>query len=205
MLPSPVTIFKGKDNYRTIVKSAYKARILDDKAMHDIPALIKYGHTVFDDLTNLVDLTDISSIQAEEKPSFLPDNFQPIKNVAAELILKFKPHNGTASLIRGYYKLLPIPETADAFGYETWRTPVLFNEDPTFNEIYKYDCNVGPLLNVMAIQRNLSTKKTRQFKKDDWRKINKIVGRIIYVSSSDMVKIPGSKNFNPKEVLWFTW
>jgi len=207
MLPSPVTSYTGKFTLRNIDMNLYKARVLQDASMHDIPALIKYGNRVFDDLTNLIDLTDHNSIQAEETPSFLPENFQPINTVAANFYLDYKPHNGLFSLKRGFYQLLPIPKLVTILDSKSWRTVVLYNEGPNSNIIYKNVCNVGPLINEMAILRNLITKKSRQFEiTEQGDVIKNIVGETIYVSSSDTVKVQTYKNdFPRKEVLWFRW
>ncbi|SDT52298.1 hypothetical protein SAMN05216490_3866 [Mucilaginibacter mallensis] len=207
MLPTPVTSYAGENSIRHIDKNLYKERILQDIRMHDIPALIEYGNEVFEDLTDLIDLTDHGSIQQEEPSSFLSKNFLPLNDVATSFYLDYKPHNGLLSLKRGFYKLLPIPKSVIIINANSWKTTVLYNEGLNSNVIYKHDCHVGPLTNGMAIHGNLTIKKSRQFTLAEQEEfIQKIVGKTIYVSSSEMVAIQTYKEtFTPKEVLWFTW
>jgi len=202
-LPRPVTL----EAIRNIDKTGYKHRILEDPLMKNIDSLISYGNVVFDNLDNLVDLTDIDSVKAEEITMKLPPGFIPLDETATKFYIKGKPHNGMRSLRRGFSKLIREPELIDINEFKVWSMNVLFNEGPSSDKIFKYKCNVGPLLNKMAICSNLSVSKfvklSQSYKKETLIKLSEIT---LYVSYSELVWVEDAyRPYEIKEVLWFRW
>ncbi|MHB8209214.1 hypothetical protein [Mucilaginibacter sp.] len=202
-LPKPVTL----EAIRNIDKAAYKHRVLEDPLMKDVDSLIAYGKVVFDKLDNLIDLTDINSVKAKEITMKLPPGFIPLDETANSFYLKAKPHNGLRSLRRGFYKLIPEPELIDINEFKAWSMNVLFNEGPQSDKIFKYKCNVGPLLNKMAICRDLTVSRfvriNQQHKGKTLVDLSKIT---LYVSYAELVSVEETyKPYEIKEVLWFRW
>lgn len=202
-LPRPITL----EARRLINKAEYKHRILEDALMKNVGSLITYGNVVFNNLDNIIDLTDINSVNAKETHMKLPPGFIPLDETATAFYLKGKPHNGLRSLRRGFYKLIPQPELIDINEFKAWSMDVLFNEGPTSDKVYKYKCNVGPLLNRMAICRDLSVSKfvklSQNHKEHNLLELSKIT---LYVSYSELVWVEDAyKPYEIKEVLWFRW
>jgi hypothetical protein len=205
-LPRPIT----REAIRNINKGAYEHRILQDGLMKDVESLIAYGKVVFDNLDNcdsLIDLTDINSVRAEKTSMVLPPGFIPFDDTATGFYLKVKPHNGMRSLRRGFYKLIPQPELIDIMEFKAWSMDVYFNEGPSSDNIYKYTCNVGPLLNKMAVCRDLSIKKFVKLNQSHKRETLIALSKItLYVSYSELVWVEDAyRPYEIKEVLWFRW
>ena len=59
-------------------------------------------------------------------------------------------------------------ETVTILDAESWKTIVLFNEGPTSKYTFRHECHVGPLVNKLAIHRNLKIKNSlEQFTDED--------------------------------------
>lgn len=202
-LPKPIT----KEGYRMLNTLAYEKRVLEDGMMRDVQSLINFGRTVFEGTQSLVDLTDVDSIKADAPKITLPQGFIPIDQTAVNFYLGAKPHNGLRSLRRGHYQLLPVPTLIPVLDFKVWSMDVLFSEGPGSDIIYKYKCNVGPLVNKFAVCRDLTSRQFLQLPVDGKKQaLEDLTKRVIYVSSAELIQIDETfKPYESKEVLWFVW
>jgi hypothetical protein len=220
IFPAPITIFINSREPRKIITSDYKNTLSKDSNLKDIPQLISNGLKVFDDLSFVKDLELLRSksiIEATEVNNGIVPNFITMSEDEKEFYIKFKPENGTMSLRSGYYKILPTPEDILNIGnkpktyymrepkLEDWETNVLYCAGVSDPVIYKYKCNVGPLLNRLAVCHNLTKDKVYSLYTYDKNILFKRLDeRIIYISKAEFVNDKEFKT-STKEVLWFIW
>jgi hypothetical protein len=82
---------------------------------------------------------------------------------------------------------------------------VFFTEGQSNNIIYKYGCNVGPLVNKFVICGNLIAKMAIAICYDNQETfLRTLENKTIYVSSAEVVHVEAApKSYYTKEVLWF--
>lgn len=206
----PVTFYNNLSRKRDLDKNSYVKRIHENLNLSDKNLLITEGNRVFQNLSNIIDMTDSLSMDTDVSINSTFSrlrNFTPLNNAKSEFYLKFVPHNGLLSLRRGFYQLVSYPKPTMISKISTWQAEVLYCEGNEDSVIYKYKANIGPLVNRFAVCGNLTTGKVRVLSinsNNKERALTKLLNKVIYVSSTGLVD--NEVYANPmKEVLWFTW